>query len=176
MFLLTILIISIVTMLIFIQNIKGKDNPLFQAIAALCFAFSGVTLVMWFTILIEGWQIALGTPASSWQSLSGGERAIQMVQRIVFLLPVSRLALGALYTSPIIVIPLALAARKRSQATSIILHATLLNLLFFWTQLIIDEWIRASITSIPLQSVVLVASYGLVLYLLITGHKLRGVT
>lgn len=163
----TIVIVSLVTLLIFIQNKQGKDNALFKMLSGICFAFSWVLIVMWCTVMIETWQIALNTPTNN-ELISEGERIIQnLLRSIVFLFPVSRLTLGILYALPIFLIPLILLRGKWSQMTSILLHSTLVNLLFFWSQLIIDNWLRLSFMRISLQGLVLLITYVFVIYVLI---------
>ena len=166
MFLL-IIFVSIVTLLVFVQNNKGKDNVWYRLIAGICFTFSWVLLVMWFTVLIENWQIALSAPAANSGFIpSWGHGVQKLLRNVAFLLPVSRLGLAVLYGLPILLIPIALIIKKKQRASSILLYSTLLNLLFLWTQLIAEHWSRSFLVQIPLQGAIFLASYVLVLVLL----------
>lgn len=162
-----IIFVSIVTLLVFVQNNKGKDNVWYRLIAGICFTFSWVLLVMWFTVLIENWQIALSTPAATGEFIPLWGRGVQnLLRNVAFLLPVSRLGLAVFYGLPILLIPIALIMTKKQRMLSILLYAALLNLLFLWTQLIAEYWSRSSLVQIPLQGVIFLASYVLVLVLL----------
>lgn len=182
MFLL-IIFVSIVTILVFVQHNKGKDNVWYRLIAGLCFTFSWVLLVMWFTVLIENWQIALSTPAATSEFIPSWERGVQnLLRNVAFLLPASRPGLAIFYGLPILLIPITLIMTKKQRVSSILLYSALLNLLFLWTQLIVDNWSRFSPMQIPLQGVILLASYVLVLVLLMgqrpftTNPKAHNVT
>ncbi len=162
---LTIIIVSIATLLLFIQNHKGKDNTLFRIIAGICFAFSWVLIVMWFTVLIEGWQITLNTPIANSDLIPVWGRIVQnLLRSIVFLFPVTRLTLGILYALPILLIPAVLVVIKRPQATSIMLYSAGANFLFFWMLLIVDNGIHLSFIKIPIQGTVLLTTYLFLLY------------
>lgn len=168
MFFTIIIIASIAAPLMLILNKKGKDNTFFRIVGGVCLAFSWVLIVMWFTVLIEGWQLTLNTPMADNNLVPMWGRVVQnLLRNIAFLLPVSRLTLGILYASPIILVPIWLMVVKRLQATSIMMYSALVNLLFFWILFIVDNWLRISHIRIPIQGVVLLTIYALSLYVLI---------
>jgi len=172
MFLATI-IVSIVTGVLFIQVNQGKDNAIFRLATAICFVFSWLIIAMWFTILTEAWQLALDTPAASSELIPAWGRVVQnLLHRVVFVLPVSRLTLGVLYALPILLIPLILAVVRRPQMMSLLLYSTSVNLLFFWMQLIVDNWTRIPFMKIPIQGTILLTTYVLVIYALIRPSQL----
>ena len=155
-------------LLIFILNKKGKDNALFRIVSGMCFAFSWVLIVMWLTGLIEGWQIWLNTPIANSELIPIWGHVIQnLLRSVVFLFPVTRLTLGILYALPILLIPVLLVMVKRLQATPIMLYSTLMNLLFFWILLIVDNGVRLSSIKMPIQGVVLLTTYLILLYALL---------
>ena len=172
MFFTITIIVSIVTLLVFIQNKKGKDNALFRIVSGICFAFSWILIVMWVTVLIEGWQMALNTPTANSELIPVWGHIVQnLLRSVAFLFPVTRLTLGVLYALPILLIPVVLVMLKRPQATSILLYSTLMNLLFFWVQLIADNWIHMSFIKIPIQGTVLLMTYAFLLYVLIRQQQ-----
>jgi len=174
MFFAIITIVSIVTLLAIIQFDERKDNILFRLVVSICFFFSWGMIVMWLTVLIETWQLALSTPFANSESIPTWGHIIQnFLRRAVFLFPVSRLTLGILYALPILLIPALLIAVKQSQALPTMLLSTLANLLFFWTQLIIDYWMRLSYLKIPVQGIILLMTYALTLYILIRHRSLK---
>ncbi len=151
-----------------ILNKKGKDNTFFRIVGGICLAFSWVLIVMRFAVLIESWQIMLNTPGANSDLIPVWGHIVQnLLRNIVFLLPVTRLTLGILYASPILLVPIWLMVVKRLQATSIVLYSALVNLLFFWILFIVDDWLRISHIKIPIQGVVLLTIYALSLYVLI---------
>ncbi len=165
---LVIIIVSIVTLLVLIQNNKGKDNAFYRSVAGICLVFSWAVIVMWFAVLTETWQIALNTPVVNNVSIPVWGRIVQnLLRSVVYVFPVSRLMLAILYALPILLIPMVLFVMRRSQVTSILLYSTLMNLLFFGVQLLADNWIHTSFIKIPIQGVVLLTTYAFLLYALI---------
>lgn len=162
-----VIIFSIITLLGFIQNNKGKDSSLYQLTAGICFAVSWVILALWFVILIEGWQIGINTSGIN-ESLLLWERTMQnILQNIAFLFPFGRLELAILYALPLAIFPLGLIICKKDQATSILFYSAVLNLLFLWSQLLVENWARFSSIQIPLQGIITLATYVLVITLLV---------
>ncbi len=152
-------IILIVALLVFV-HFKTRNNNLVKIIAVIWFVFSWVVLVMWFTVLVETWQIALNTPGANDISLPVWEHAaLSVLREAVYIFPISRLALGTLYTLPFMMIPIALIAVKRSQTKRILIFSTLVNLLFFGIQVIIDNGIPPTFMKISIQGIIILVSY-----------------
>ena len=176
MFATLLFIISIIALSNFIWFNKRQNNYLFQLITGFCFVFSWVMIVMWITSLVEVWQIALSTPASNNASLALGSRLIlNLLREMVNLLPISRLTLGVLYALPILLIPLILSVVKRSQVMLILNYSTLINLLFFGTQVIVDKGIPVSFTKISIQGSIFLTTYFLASFVLIQQRRLNEV-
>ena len=167
MFFSATIIASIATLIIFIQKYKGKEIvPIARLVIGICFAFSWMVIVMWFSVWTEDWQLSLNTPAAYNLSLPAwGHAVINLLRRAVFLLPVSRLTLGIFYASPVLLIPIALAVINRQQIVQIMLFSSLINWLFYWNLFIIDTQFR-SLEQIPLKAIILLTTYLFVLYLL----------
>jgi hypothetical protein len=174
MFLFLLAIVSIVAVLIFAQlNNKKKAGALLKVITGVCFAFSWVAIVMWFTSLVEVWQIGLNTPGANNESVPIWSRIVlSSLREVVYLLPASRLTLGVLYALPILLIPLASAAVKRSQVTLVLMLSTLVNLFFFWIQVIVDSGIPPSFMKVSIQGLVLLITYTLLIAALILQRSL----
>jgi hypothetical protein len=165
MFLLLLILVSIVATLIFVRFNKAQDNMLVKIVAIFCFSFSWLAIVLWFTSLVELWQIALNTPAAHHASIPVGNRAmLTFLQEAVYLLPISRFMLAILYAFPLLLIPLILIMIKRSQAVLILMFSTLANLLFFWIQVLVDTGFQASFMKISIQGMILLTTYALVVY------------
>jgi hypothetical protein len=152
-------VILIAVLLIFV-HFKTRNDNLVKIIAGVWFIFSWVVLVMWFTALVETWQIALNTPGANDTSLPVWERTVlSVLHEAVYIFPISRLALGTLYTLPFMTIPMALIAIKRSQTKRILIFSTLVNLLLFGIQVIIDNGIPPTFMKISIQGIILLVSY-----------------
>lgn len=168
MFSLLLILVSIVAPLIFVRFNKTQDNTLVKIVAIVCFSFSWWAIVVWFAFLVEGWQLTLNTPAAQKATLPVGNRAmLTLLQEAVYLLPISRLMLAILYASPLLLIPLILITRKRSQAVLILMFSTVANLLFFWIQVLADSGFQASFMNISIQGMILLTTYALLIYALI---------
>lgn len=119
-----------------------------------------MALVMWLTALVETWQIALNTPEANNISLPVWERtALSVLREAVYIFPISRVALGTLYTLPFMMIPIVLIAIKRSQTKRILVFSTLVNLLFFGIHVLIDNGIPPTFMKISIQGIILLVSY-----------------
>lgn len=168
MFFAMIIVASIITLLIFVQNRKGQNSTLFTIIGGISFAFSWVLVVMWFTVLIEGWQIALNTPMVNHDLLPMWEHIGQrLLHTLVGLFPAPRLGLAVIYASPILLLPLLLIGVNRLRVTSILLYSALVNLLFFWVLFMMDSWSSLAQSKTVLEGVVSLTTYALVLYALV---------
>ncbi len=168
MFFLLLITVSILALLIFMRFRQPQPRKLIKFVAIICFSFSWVAVVMWFTSLAEAWQIALSTPAANSESIAAWNRTVlTLLREAVYLLPVSRLTLAILYASPFLLIPVTLTIIKRSQATVILMFSTLMNLLFFWIQLLVDYGITASFSKISIQGVIMLTTYAAMLYILV---------
>lgn len=167
------IVISIIAVLTFVRFKKAESGALLKIVIGFCFTFSWVVLAMWFTSLVEVWQIALNTPGAENASLPAWRRTILgLLREAVYLFPTNRLTLGVLYALPFLLIPITLAIAKRYQAILILLFSTLVNLLFFWSQVIVDSSIPGSIGKISVQGAILLMSY--LLAFLVVFSQIRG--
>ncbi len=173
MFLLLLILVSITTVLFFVHFREAQKNNLIKLVVISCFSFSWAAIVLWLTVLIEGWQISLNTPAAHSEAIPEWSRTIlTLLQEAAYLLPMNRLTLAVVYAMPLLLIPLLLIVLKRSQATLILMFATMLNLIFFWIQVIIDNSFPASFMQTSIQGIILLVTYILVLYLLVRQRPL----
>lgn len=169
-----LLAIVLITVLLIFVYVRTQNNKLVKIIAGIWFIFSWILLAMWFVGLVETWQIALNTPRANDISLPVWElTTLGVLREAVYILPISRLALGILYTLPLVIIPIALIAIKRSQMNLILIFSTMVNVLFFGIQVIIDNGIPSTFTKISIQGVVLLISYLLTFggFIWLTFHK-----
>lgn len=175
MFFATILILTIVIPFVFIQHKKGGDNTLLNFIAGVGFVYSWALVVMWLTVLIEGWQISLNTPMVRSELIPVWVRfVLNLLHSISFLFPVNRLTLGILYALPVLLIPLGFIGMGRWfigwDNLSILLYSTMLNLLFFWIQVLADSGSHSSFVYVSVQGTVLLMTY-LVLLVALIGQR-----
>lgn len=156
---------SIMTLLIFIQMRKGKEMPIvYKLIMGISFIFSWAAVAIWFTTLVESWQLSLNTPAVA--ALPRGQDVINLLRHVAFLLPVKRLTLGVLYALPILLIPIVWMVVKWQNRLQIALFSTMINWLFFWIITIVDN-LSHSLVQIPLEGGVLLIVYLMVLFVLV---------
>lgn len=161
MFLILLTIVSLVTVLLFGKITSSKrDGNLPKVIAGACLVFSWITIVMWFTSLLETWQIGLNTPGAGGESIPAWNRTVlNSLRTVAFLLPTSRFTLGVLYALPLLLIPLASTVASRSQAMLPLTFSTLGNLIFFWVQVIVDSGLATSFVKLSIQGVILLLAY-----------------
>ncbi|MCK5919339.1 MAG: hypothetical protein KAG66_00255 [Methylococcales bacterium] len=156
---------SIMTLLIFIQMRKGKEMPIvYKLIMGISFIFSWAAVAIWFTTLVESWQLSLNTPAVA--ALPRGQDVINLLRHVAFLLPVKRLTLGVLYALPILLIPIVWMVVKWQNRLQIALFSTMINWLFFWIITIVDN-LSHSLVQIPLEGGVLLIVYLMVFFVLV---------
>jgi len=155
----------LVLILYFRRHIQeAQNNSLYKIIVTGCLFFSWASIVMWFTVIIESWQISHSMPAAAYQP--DWFAPIQQVLQYAFnYLPVHRIYLAAVYALPALVIPLA-SARRSDEAFFIYLRAAVLNTAYFWIQAAADRW--AGNTA---QALILLVTYFFLLYLLLIPAK-----
>lgn len=162
MFLLLLTAASIVSLLLFVYfNRTKQDNGLLSVVfMSICFLFSWLAIVMWFTSLVEVWQIGLNTPGAYSHSLPIWSRVVLISLRaVVSWFPASRLALGILYALPFLLIPLASVAANPSRSKFSFATSTLFNVFFFWMQVIVDSQLLSSFMGLSIQGVILLLTY-----------------
>ena len=145
---------------------KSQHNRFYKIIVVGCLFSSWTLIAMWFTAIIESWQISGSIPASA--SLPSGLLLVRQALHFIFnTLPIRRLYLGIIYALPALAIPF-ISKKHSDKALTIYLRAAILNVIFFWTQVSV-EWLAhksSSITGDITQTLVLLLTYFLLLYLL----------
>jgi hypothetical protein len=135
-----LIIMSIVTAFVFVRFDKLDNDALRSLSPVISFAFSWLVIAVLFTVLVETWQIVLSIPAAVREPAPAWGKIVENVLRTaVFLLPFSRMTLALVYSLPLLLVPLLAIGVKRLEMGPALLYSALLNLIFFWLLLLMDN-------------------------------------
>ncbi len=125
-------------------------------------------LVIWFTVLLERWQISLNVPATFNAELSLWRRGVLTVLALIaYTLPTSRLVSAAVFALPFVIIPLSASWQRPTRIPLILVLASVVNSLFFISQLIIDQLTMGLPTQISVQGIAWLISYIMGVFILL---------
>jgi hypothetical protein len=157
------LLISIAIAFVLLRFNKRRDHPGIRLVAGVCLFISWLLVVAWLVVQVEAWQISLATPAATDPALPAWSRAVlALLREAAYWLPIGRFALGLLYATPLLLLPLGLALSNRAQATLILLSAAGANLIFFWLQVVVELGLSGSLEMQAVRGVILLVTYSLV--------------
>jgi hypothetical protein len=163
-----LIIVSIVTLLLFIRFERIKNETVRSLMPAVSFVFSWVVTVMMLTAVVETWQLVLSIPPAVRAPVPAWGQVIESgLHTAVYLLPVGRMALAGVYALPLLLIPLLVIAMKGLEVEPVLLCSAVVNLSFFWLLLLMDNGLPESAVRIPIQGLILLVAYALALFLLI---------
>jgi hypothetical protein len=163
-----LIVMSIVTLLLCVRFEKIESEAIRDLMPGITFAFSWLVMALLFTVLVETWQYTLSIPEAVREPVPAWGQVIESVlHTAAYLFPVSRMALAVLYTLPLLLVPLLVIIVKRAEVGPALLYSALINLLFFWLLVVLDNGLPETATRIPIQGLVLLLAYALVLFLLV---------
>lgn len=162
-----LIIMSILTLLLFMRFEKIESEAIRDLVPGISFAISWLVTVLLFVVLIETWQYTLSIPEVVREPVPAWGQVIEsMLHTAVYLFPVSRIGLAVLYALPLLLVPLLVIIVKQVEVGPALLYSALVNWLFFWLLLVLDNGLPETATRIPIQGLILLIAYALVLFLL----------